>query len=940
MEDPLFKRLRLHSEKKLRFLPGADREVILAACKDFLRLENQMSLRYHRKGDGGGRVAFARACLMDVIIEALFAHALNTFEDQSGTIAGAVCTVALGGYGRAELCPYSDIDLMFLYADADGSGGEKLEALQKALAETLLYVLWDLGLKVGHSTRTVEESIGEARNNIKSKNAMLEARLVAGSGNLFDNFQKRYQSFCAEDDPVVYFEDRLKNQKARRKRFGGTVFLQEPDVKNGVGGLRDFQSVLWMSSIKLGAGNLEALEKEGYLRQDEKRDFEQAYDFLLRVRNELHFQTGRPGDVLCIERQPEVALNLGYREEDIFPRVEAFMKDYYSAARKIYQISTTLEQGLTRQTEKSVGKNSEKSGSRSGKTVDGFILREGVLTFEKQEVFKEDPERLIRVFRHSQQFQADLDFELKSLVNESLPLITGKVINSPAANRSFRSLLLIPGEVYPTLSLMHELGVLGRFVPEFDALTCLVQHEYYHRYTADIHTLETIHRLDRIFSRQSPFANRYNREIHQTETPGLLYIILLLHDIGKGVGIKGHAARGAALASGVIDRLQLSGRQKKQVLFVIENHLEMSRFWQKHDVDDPIAAEKFAELVGNTENLRLLYVHTYCDARGTSAPLWNGFKDMLHTRLFDSTLAALGEIQATASTAADLPIQTSITRESLAKLVTDIPVEEIEAHCQHLPDRYFSSYDMEEVILHLRMVNALLSHLSKADALESLEPIIDWRNDLNLSVTEVQIVTWDRPGLFYKLAGTFSLAGLNIISSKAISRDDHIMIDTFYVCEPGGGVAQSDQAREVFRYGLTDSLLHDRDILPEIVENAEKLSPPLYLRKKEHLPADILSTVEVYRDERLKRTFVEVKARDRIGLLYRIAKTISRHGFDIAFARILTERGIAVDTFTIEGIDQTSDTDENLLETLKKDLESVISAENYPLVTVTKNGPQ
>ena len=825
MEDPLFKRLRLHAKKKLCFTPGSDLALILSDCQDYLRLENQMILRYHRKGDSGRRVAFARACMIDVLIENLFNHVLKTCQGQTESACEAISVVAIGGYGRAELCPFSDIDLMFLHADDQSE--VRFEPIQKALSETLLYVLWDLGLNLGHSIRTIDESMEEAKSSIKSKNAMLESRLVTGSKELFATFQKKYQDFCAGDEPDKYFDDRIKDQKARRKSQGDTVFLQEPNIKNGVGGLRDFQNVLWMGSIKLGAGNLEVLEKNHYLRKNDLRDFEQAYDFLLRVRHEIHFQSKRRGDILSLERQPTVALKLGYRDKNIFRRVESFMRDYYSATRKIQQISVILEQLLTRSNVKPGEKKPPKRAVEKGYPVDGFLLHEGFMSFQNEMVFSEDAERLVRVFRHSQQFQVDLDFDLRNLVTESLPLLTGKVIHSPSANRSFRSLLLTPGEVFKPLSLMHELGVLGRFVPEFDALNCLVQHEYYHRYTADIHTLETIHHLDRIIDGQSHYTNKYHREIHQLQTPGLLYIILLLHDIGKGIGIEGHAVQGAKLAAGVIDRLQLSKRQKEQALFIIENHLEMSRFWRKHDVDDPAAAEQFAEIIGDRETLRLLYVHTYCDTRGTAEQMWNGFKDMLHTTLFDNTLAVLAE-------APEVLRPAEPTLQSLANLIPEIPLEEVEAHCRNLPERYFSSNDIEEAALHVRMVHQLLSHFSQADALESLKPVIDCRDDLNLSITAVQIVTWDRPGLFYKLAGAFSLAGLNIMSSKAFSRDDNITIDTFYVCEPGGGAVQSKKAREIFTNGLHDTLLHNRNLLPQILKNAKKLSPPPTCAKIPH----------------------------------------------------------------------------------------------------------
>lgn len=920
MEDPLFRRLRLHAKKKLQFEPGCDRAELLAAYKEFYRLENIMNRRYHRKGDGGRRVAYARSCIMDVIIENLFTFAIKSYGIELGAVPCPVSALALGGYGRAELSPYSDIDLMFLYPDKVKN--QNFKKLQKALIDDVLYILWDMGFKVGQSTRTTQEAIAEAKSEVKSKSAMLEARYVAGSKPLWSRFEKDYREFYLNDRPEAYIKSRLETQEKRRERYGNTPFLQEPDIKNGVGGLRDYQNVLWMAHIKLGIKSIEELRKRKYIRADEYKDYVTAYDFLLRVRNDLHFQSKRANDVLDLERQPRIAWRLGYRKKDIFERVEVFMRDYYRHAKCIHHISQLLEQRIARRKDSVFTTFVKGYRSRKKRVIDGFALRDDMLSIESPNVFKEDPERLIRVFRHSQQLHAEIDFELGNLINESLPLINGRVIKSPSANRSFRSIMETAGEVYPTLDKMHELEVLDRFVTEFAGLTCLVQHEFYHRYTADIHTLATIQKLDRVFSGESDYARNYKREIHEITEPVLLYIILLLHDIGKATGIAGHAERGVRVARAILDRMQYGSHQKEQILFIINHHLEMARIWQQHDIDDPKVIESFAEFVGDTERLRLLYVHTYCDARGTDEKLWNSYKEMLHNQLFYSTLELLGEPDVVKQRREE---KIMISREAIKQRLEEVSDEEIEAHFNLLPDRYFINNSETDVALHLNMVNGLLQQISTADSLGSLVPMVDWKDDMDLSVTVVNVVTWDRPGLFYRLAGAFSLAGLNIISSRAISRADHITIDTFYVCEPDGGLVQRASIKESFEKHLKDVLLHDKDPLPEIREQAEKLANPLYRKKQEILRAPIPSSVDVYHELALKRTIVEIHATDQIGLLYRVARSIFDHGFDITFARISTERGVAVDTFYIERVDHAQTDDSSILEDLKGSLLEIVS---------------
>jgi [protein-PII] uridylyltransferase len=655
-----------------------------------------------------------------------------------------------------------------------------------------------------------------------------------------------------------------------------------------------------------------------------------AYDFLLRVRNELHYMSKHPTDVLNLDTQPRLAANLGYPQADLLERVEAFMQDYYRHAQAIFRISETIEKRLALGVAPAPGlvgslKNLMLARrSERTKRIDGFLIRGRELAYENRDIFQQDPVRLIRVFRHCQQLDVTPDLDLASLIRGSGQLITQQVIESPDANLSFQTILEEAGQVYPSLSLMHELGVLGRFVPEFAPLICLVQHEYYHRYTADIHTLSTIRELDTIFTSTEPRAQRYREVLHQTAKPTLLYLILLLHDIGKSEGIQGHAEAGVAVAGPVLDRLGVPADTQVTINFIIKNHLIMARFWQKHDLDDPKSSAAFAELVGDADQLRYLYVHTYCDANGTSASLWNSYKDDLHRRLFDTTLErlALGDKVETR-----LQERKEMIRQTLiAQTIPGISPDEITAHFNLLPERYFIQTDEPEITLHIQMVNRLLQTISTADSLNPLRPVIEWKDDLNRSYTTVHVVTWDRAGLFYKLAGAFSVAGLSILSARITTRADHIAIDTFHIVEPGRGIVQNQKAMETFARTVDDALVSEKDLLPEINAQAARLAHAnRYKAGSSELPSTFPPTVEVYHELSLKRIIVEIQAHDKIGLLYQLVKTISDHGFDITFARINTERSIALDTFYIEPEKPDTPVEESVLLHLRDTLRAVIT---------------
>ena len=925
MSEPLPSTIR----QRLEFTadtPAAER---LSDCKAFLKEAMADLQAKHLHGASGLEVARERAAIIDALIIRLFDQALERYV-RTRSPAPAVALVALGGYGRAELSPWSDVDVMFLYPSKTKPA--VMEPFQALLTQDVLYPLWDCGLKVGHSTRTADDVFTQARMDIQTKTSLLEARFLAGSAALYEAFARANRNYYTGDDPKDYIASRLADQANRRAKFGDTVFNQEPDIKNGVGGLRDYQNALWMARVKLGIHSLDDLIAQGHLKQEEVLQFNRSYDFLLRVRNELHFQSPRPTDMLRLDAQPRVAWNLGYNETDLLGRVERFMQEYYRAAQAVFRISKLVESRLAL----AIGRDA--SGAkipiremlkiarlRRSKRLDGFVVRGNELAAEQPSVFQDDPVRLLRVFRHCQQLECGIGFNLEQLIRESLPLMTNIAL-SPDAGVCFKAILGELGSVYPALARMHELGVLGRFIPEFDALTCLVQHEYYHRYTADVHTLNAIRELDRIFTEADPVSLKYRSVMHEMQEPTLLYLTLLLHDIGKAKGIAGHADSGVLIAAPIMARLDVSAPGQALVAFVIKNHLAMARFWQKRDVDDPKTAASFAELVGDAERLRFLYAHTYCDARATAADLWNSYKDTLHTTLYRTTLERL-KLGAAVDAGHEEKIKMT-QQELIAKRIPGISNDEIAAHFSLLPDRYFIQTDGSEVLLHIKMVNNLFKSIASTDSVGTLRPVIDWKDDLNRSLTVVNVVTWDRAGLFYKLAGAFSVAGLNILGAKVISRADHIAIDTFNVVEPGRGVVQNAAAQESFAKNIETSLVSNKDLYPEILAQAKRIAATRYLSTAggDALHSSFPPSVEVYHELSMQRTIVEIQAQDQIGLLYRLAKAISDHGFDISFARIGTERGVAIDTFYVESANHEPIEDPERLRALRSSLSEVIAA--------------
>ena len=811
--------------------------------------------------------------------------------------------MAIGGFGRAELNPHSDIDFMFLH-EGQVVGTKPLPFLAK-LIDGILYPLWDIGLKIGYSVRDLADCVKVANADMQSKTSLIESRLIAGSETLFAKFQKAVVQKCVLGYEDKYIAARLEDQATRRAKFGNSACMQEPNVKNGCGGLRDFQNLLWMAFFKYRTRSLRDLQAQEFVSEAERKQLEAAYEFLLRVRTELHYNTNRPQDVLGKNLQPAVATNLDYTDRSPSLRIEKFMRDLYVHMRNVYLITRTLEQRMALVSPLQPGRLARLRRMLPGaaprklpEPVDGFLFVNGEIRAVNNRVFRDSPRRLMRVFLHAQQRHLTLHPDLAQLIRNQLSLVDREFLNDEHVRETFLTILDRRGEVAHILRAMHEVNFLGKYLPEFGKLTCLVQHEFYHQYSADEHTLVCLGQLDKIWEAQEPPYKFYEPIFQGLERPGLLYLALLLHDVGKAAPHeKGrHASAGATLAMRAAKRLQLEPAAAETVEFLVENHLLMATVSQRRDLDDPSVIRNVARQVGTPEKLNLLLLLTFADAQGTSDKLWSGFKDSLLWQIHSRALALLtgGTEFRRASEQARAEVR-DLVRELAPRRITD---EELDAHFSQLPQRYFEIYTPAQIQDDLELAHRFMHRLILEGA-RALAPVAAWIDERDRGYSLVKVCTWDRAGLFGKIAGSLSAAGLNILGAQIFTRADGIALDTFFVNDARTGSLAEKEQREKFS-----------DLLEEVLTGGEVDFRALIARQ-----TAARSGYSAYFGERMEtqvrfdneasdeRTLIEIETEDRLGLLYTISQTLAELDLDIAAARIVTERGAAIDSFSVSDVD-------------------------------------
>ncbi|HTD68548.1 MAG TPA: hypothetical protein VK846_18655, partial [Candidatus Limnocylindria bacterium] len=502
-------------------------------------------------------------------------------------------------------------------------------------------------------------------------------------------------------------------------------------------------------------------------------------------------------------------------------------------------------------------------------------------------------------------------------------LVNRDFLRDPHVRATFLEILNSRGNVARVLRAMHEVGFLGKYIPEFGKLTCFVQHEFYHQYTADEHTLVCLEKLDQIWEASEPPYSHYSEMFGAVERPFVLYLALLLHDAGKAENTGRHSEVGGQLALKVANRLELDGATTHALRLLIENHLVMATTSQRRDLEDEANIRQFAGQVQTVENLRMLTLHTFADSLGTSDQLWNSFKDSLLLMLYRKTLHVL--TGGTEFVHAEQRERELLEEEIARSLPRTFGEDELHAHFEHLPSRYFQIHDAREIAHDLGLTHRFM-HLQITEEDQALEPVISWHNERDRGYTTLKICTWDRLGLFSKISGSLSAAGINILSSQSFTRTDGIALDTFYVSDAQGGTLVTRESRERFEEILLKVLTGQPVDLPALIAG-QRTARPLY---QSHEGERIPTRIEIDNQSSPTRTIVEVETEDRIGLLYTISQVFSELELNIAVAKILTEKGAAVDTFYVADILGLKLEDAPMLKLIERRLHEAIRALDPP----------
>lgn len=864
----------------------------LSLVKNYLLRCGEGIKGIHEKGGTGLEVAVLRAIVIDWLIAALFNLAGREFCLKYPKVDQKFAIVALGGYGRRELSPCSDIDIMFLYP-------WKVGPYIETVIERVLYVLWDTGLDVGYSARNIRDCI-KISSDLVAKTSLIDSRLVCGDEELFHEYKKVLREQVLSRNINGFINDKKKEGEERRKKYGDTVYLLEPDVKEGGGGLRDLHTALWAAKVSFNVEDFKALNLKGIINDREYDEINGAYDFMLRIRNDLHFLINRKSDQLTFDLQEKISHNLGYKENGEVLAVEQMMRDYYLTASSIRENSEIIIERSFRKE----GNKGTRIFAHRRKLADGFHIFKGEISVLDKNLFIKDPPAIMKLFELSQIHSAPLHAFARDCLRENLDLIDDDFRNSPEVNHSFMNILKGDWDVAETLKTMHKLEVLDRYIPEFGEINCQVQHDLYHVYTVDIHSLFAVEELRRLtlgdFSEEYPIRTYLMEEL---EKPQVLYFAALLHDIGKGKGGR-HEEIGAEMAAKIAARIGFPEEDVEDIKFLVLKHLRLSHTAQRRDIHDPKLILDFAREVGTLERLSMLYLLTYADIKAIGPDVWSEWKSSLFLELYTKTAEVFEkgafELEETQEK------KDRIIAEVKKVLGTEYPPQQAEAFINSMPDRYLFSNTPAVIADHFRV------------AVKFREPLsFDITHNERRKYTRLIVTTLDSPGLFSKICGVLAANRINILGAQIYSRSGGEVFDIFHVKSPSGDiVADSEKWVKVEK-----NLLHVIQGTHRVEELVGKLGPSILDRK--YRPK-IKPRVIINNEISDSNTVIEVHARDKLGLLYQITSTLSRMNLFIDVAKISTMGEQVTDVFYVRDIFGQKIYYENRLRDIESELMNVV----------------
>lgn len=871
---------------------SGERRSPLAIYKEFLKTGRKEIRDAHAAGGGGLEIVTRRSALMDVLIVDLFKHFLAETKavEQTGETY-PLTIIASGGYGRNQLNPGSDIDLQFLLPTPSTKLAPSVEDLVQRISTTL----FDLGLKVSYPVRSIKEACAFANKDHQTKTTLLDARLVAGDPELFSRFEEAFFAHCIRGHEKSYLAERSRDIRSRHQRYGNTPHLQEPNVKEGCGGLRDHHNLVWVLWVLRKSRDLSDLLQQGRLTSIAYAEIEEAFEFLLRVRNELHYsQQGTPGDILTLRLQGVVATKLNFPGKNILRRSEAFMRDYYRHTRNLYQHSTSLMQAFELEV---AGDDTKRipvfqflaRQHDAVESFDGFYAKGGLIYPENERIFEEEPARMMRFFLHSQRRSLSTSPEIRRLFKLNWDRIDGNFRKNRAIRDTFEEILQNRGQVATILRRMHRVGFLGRYIPEFGQLTDLVQHEFFHRYSADEHTLRCIEVLDSLILSEEPKKQFFKRIFQDLEDPVALYIALLMHDTGRAENVRHHEDASALLAAQVCRRLDFRGDRLRLIIFLVDHHLTFWKTATTMDISDLKTIANFASAMKSVRWMEALHLFTYVDSCGTSDEAWNDWKASLMFQLHRRT-ASYFEDRGKYRQEFTRPLAET-KQEVLDKLPAQYR-EEVEAHFATMPERYFRHRGVTSIVRHVKLFHRFFRQVRKATN-ESLIPVLGWEARPNEGYSLLEVAGWNRHHLLAKVAGALATRNLNILSADLYTRADDLVLNIFRICTATFNPVTSP--REIERIG---KLLEQEFDVGEKEVNfrsliEQRIAPSII--REEPLNIEIPQRVSIHNDDDEDSTILEIQAQDRIGLLYDLFTILGNLDAEVLNARISTQAGAAID---------------------------------------------
>lgn len=835
--------------------------------KEYLAESDKTLREAHLRGATGMDVCTSCSGIIDDILKALY-------ELKSGTLGapGQTAMVATGGFGRGELNVRSDIDLMLLYS-------KRITPEIKALTEQMLYILWDTGLDMGFSLRSVDDCIDLAREDLKTMTSLLDRRFIIGDPALFARLNASIvKKLFGARRAAVFIDEKLEESKERREKYGGSVYILEPNVKEGEGGLRDLHTARWVVGAKNG-GRMDGPGAEALLSAQDSKTLAGSLEFLLWVRNELHFETNRKTDQLSFEHQERISGLLDFKETDRALAVESFMQQYYRHASNIDHYSGLI---LSRSLQGEKKRSTLWPGKKTA-IDENFELSGSVLRLKDPGALKKDPAVSIKIFEYAQAFNAEIDQPTRDALLGFLEHAGAELRTSKSVSESFLKILR-GTRVFTVLNEMRKLRFLDTYIPEFAEISCMVQHDLYHVYTVDVHTLFAIREVERLRGSYKFDFSLIATLYEELKTPEILMLAILFHDIGKAYG-KGHSEKGARIVPEICARLHLPEDDAEMVSFLVRNHLILADTAQYRDLHDEKLIIEFAKKVGDIDRLNMLYLLTFADVRAVGPDVWSQWKGALFQELYFKAITVLErgtfDIEEAGSRIARI-------KERVLELTGSEGIAEqtVDDFFELLPQRYFLSNGHELIAGHIKTLSEL-----------GTKPyIMNVCHDPYREYTELVICTNDVHWLFSMITGVMTANGINILGAQINTMKNGIALDILQV-RNNLGEAIIDEHRVKKIDSDLSMVLSGRVRVQDLVS---KRSRPSILDKK--ATPVVSARVEVDNEVSLTYTVLDLHARNRIGLLYDITSTLSGLGLYIHIAKISTKGDTASDIFYVRDI--------------------------------------